>query len=454
MSDEARNLARELLARHRERDEATPQPTAGARQEASAPPPVTAGAPTRSGARGRATSFDDHPDVVSTQQRLGAFRSYLDYTGLPNPHFQAHEGINAGTVHVHGRELINFSSYNYLGLAGDPRVHDAAKAAIDAYGTSASASRIVGGEIPLYAQFESRLAQTYGVDGSIVTPSGYITNAAVIGFLLGPDDVAVCDTLVHNSIVSGTQWAGCRRVNFRHNDPASLEAVLKMSRSKFNRAMVILEGHYSMEGDVPSLPELIAVARRYDCVIMIDEAHSFGVLGPRGHGIRELYGLPGDAVDIWMGTLSKTLGSCGGFLAGKQELITAFMYTAPGLGMFTAGPAPSTIGAALAALEVLDAEPERVQRLQDNGRTLWKLLADRGFDTGVAQGTPIVPVMLGNDALRASIRLIQEGLNVSAILAPAVPEGVERLRFFVTSEHTTEQLETAVDALERVAREV
>ncbi|GAB2515379.1 aminotransferase class I/II-fold pyridoxal phosphate-dependent enzyme [Nocardia heshunensis] len=376
--------------------------------------------------------------------------------GLLNPYLEPHQGLNATTVRKYDRELLNFSSYSYLGMTGEPRVREAAKQAIDTYGTSVSASRVVSGEIPLYASIERRLAEIYDVDDAVVTTSGYITNAATIGFLLGPKDIAVCDSLAHNSLIAGTRWAGCRRVNFRHNDPASLEAVLRMSRRTAGRALVVLEGHYSMEGDIPPLPELIEVARKYDCVIMVDEAHSFGVLGALGHGVRELYGLPGDAVDIWMGTLSKALGSCGGFLAGNRDLMMALKYAGPGVSMFTGGPAPAAIGAALAALDVLAAEPQRVQRLRENGETLWKLVTDSGFETGIAQGTPIVPVLLGGGgrAPLISAKLIEEGINVSAIVAPAVPDGEERLRFFATSEHTTDQLEAGVAALARVVHAI
>ena len=189
---------------------------------------------------------------------------------------------------------------------------------------------------------------------------------------------------------------------------------------------------------------------------MIDEAHSFGVLGARGGGIREFYGLRPDAVDIWMGTLSKALGSCGGFLAGDRDLIMALKCAAPGLSMFTGGAAPSAIAAALAALAIIDAEPQRVQRVQSNGRLLWELLRDAGFDTGRAQGTPIVPVVLGGDmrAAMISVKLIDEGVNVHAIMPPAVPDGEERLRFFATSEHTEDQLRCAVAALTKVVHNV
>ena len=411
--------------------------------------------PARPGARPRPDSFDDHPEVVATRQRI-ALGAELSEHG----HAQSVPRIPRGSEQ-HGRtharqELLNFSSYSYLGLAGHPRLQAAAKSAIDTYGTSVAACRVVSGEIPLYAEIEERLARTYGVADAIVTTSGYITNAAVIGFLLDRDDLAVCDALVHNSIVAGTQWAGCRRVNFRHNDPESLDAVLKMSRTSGRRALVVLEGHYSMEGDIPPLPDLIAVARRHECVVMIDEAHSFGVLGTRGGGIREFYGLPPDAVDIWMGTLSKALGSCGGFLAGSHDLIMALKYAAPGLSMFTGGAAPSAIAAALAGLDIVDTEPQRVRRVQSNGRLLWELLRDNGFDTGRAEGTPIVPVVLGGDmrAAMISMKLIDEGVNVHAIMPPAVPAGEERLRFFATSEHTEDQLRSAVAALTKVVRSV
>jgi 8-amino-7-oxononanoate synthase len=232
--------------------------------------------------------------------------------------------------------MINFSSYNYLGLAGDPRVIDAAKQALETYGTSASASRAVAGEIPLFAELERRLAGAYQVQAAVVTPTGFLTNAGLIAFVLGRDDLAVCDSLVHNSIVSGTQWSECRRASFNHNDPDALDRLLLRSRGHFERVMVIVEGVYSMDGDIAPLPDLIEVARRHDCLIMVDEAHSFGTLGRRGLGVREHFDLPGDAVDIWMGTLSKSMASSGGFLAGNEELIWAIKLLAPGMCLFTA----------------------------------------------------------------------------------------------------------------------
>jgi len=297
------------------------------------------------------------------------------------------------------------------------------------------------------------LATTYGVDAALVTTSGYLTNAALIAHLLGPEDIAVCDSYIHNSIVGGTQWAGCRRINFKHNDPVSLESTLRMSRRSATRAMVIIEGHYSMDGDTPRLAEIVSIARRYDCSIMIDEAHSFGVLGATGRGAREMFGLEPEDIDIWMGTLSKALGSAGGFVAGNQSLIDGLRFAAPGLSTYTTGPAPSVAGAALAALKIMLAEPDRVACLHANARYFHDEARLRGLDLGSSEGTPIVPVIIGDDirAMSMSVALLYAGVNAHALVHPVVPIGAARIRFFVTAEHTREQIETTVSALANVA---
>jgi 8-amino-7-oxononanoate synthase len=369
--------------------------------------------------------------------------------GLPNPFFLPHAGPSGPTIHLLGQEMINFSGYNYLGLAGDDRVIAAAKDAADVYGTSASAARAVAGEIPLYGELERRLADAYDVDDAIVTSSGYLTNAGIIPFILGENDLAACDSLVHASIVSGTQWAGCRRARFRHNEPEALERLLSRSRSSFDRVMVIIEGVYSMDGDIARLPELIDVARRYDCLIMVDEAHSFGTLGQRGFGAREHFDLPGDAVDIWMGTLSKSLASCGGFLAGNAELIWAIRMLGPGLCMFVAPPTPSQIAAAIAAFDVMTAEPERLTHLRDNSSTALAAAKAAGWDTGASEGTPIIPIILGDGGrtIATSLALLQAGINASAIAYPAVAHGEARLRLFMSADHTSEQVVQTMTAL-------
>lgn len=442
MTNDPRELARELLARAE---------GAGSGAAVTVHPPRVNGGRTPTVASPK-TSFADHPEVLRVRDVYGRLDELYRAADMTNPLFEPHSGSNGALVRQGGRSLINFSSFSYLNLASDPRVHAAAKSAIDAYGTSASASRIVSGEIPLFGELETRLAHRYDVEAAVITPSGYITNAAVIGYLLGSTDVAICDALVHSSIISGTRWAGCKRLTFRHNDPDSLDAVLKMSRGSFFRALVIVEGCYSMDGDIARLPELIAVARRHNCSIMVDEAHSFGVLGNTGRGIREHFDLPGDAVDIWMGTLSKALGSVGGFVAGNADLMQALKYAAPGVSLFATGPSPSTIGAALEALNIIESEPERVRRLQHNGQALRALAQSHGFDTGTSEGTPIVPIIFG-DVTRAglaSLRMAQEGINVQVIDSPSVPAGQERLRFCATTDHTDEHIEYAITTLRAI----
>jgi 8-amino-7-oxononanoate synthase len=258
--------------------------------------------------------------------------------------------------------------------------------------------------------------------------------------------------LVHNSIVSGTQWAHCQRMQFRHNDPAALDGVFSRTRGHFERALVILEGVYSMDGDIRRLPELIEVASRHDCLVTVDEAHSFAVLGESGLGVREHFGLGSDAVDIWMGTLSKALASHGGFVAGTRAFIQACRKSAPGMSLYAAGPTPATAAAALTAIEIVHDEPERLRQLGRNADLFLELATEAGFDTGPAQGTPIVPVMLGSSraAMAASVQLAQHGINANPILYPAVPEGEARIRFFLCSDHTPDQIRYTVDTLRSV----
>ncbi|MFI6365761.1 aminotransferase class I/II-fold pyridoxal phosphate-dependent enzyme [Nocardia sp. NPDC050630] len=457
MSESARDLARKLLSSSRipateDNGVATSGirvPNVGDRSVAttasrtSIPP-----RPDRT-VRGPGKQFADHPGVVAAATQRATIAALTEQSGVPSPYFLPRNSPNDHVIRSAAGELVNFSAYNYLGLASHPRVVEAATSALCEYGASASASRIVGGEIPLYHELEQRLAGIYDVGDAMVTTSGYLTNAGVIGYLLGTGDVAFCDTLIHGSVVSGTQWAGCRRINFRHNDPESLRMVLRTSRAAFDRALVVLEGHYSMDGTVGRVAELAAVAREYDCAVMVDEAHSFGVFGASGHGIREHYEMAGADVDIWMGTLSKALGSCGGFIAGDADLIGAMKSSAPGVAMLTGAPAPSAIAAALAGLNVLADEPERLTRLWDNTKHFHTALRERGINLGDSQQTPICPVIIPGEiqAGFASTTLLENGVYAPAIAAPTVPAGKERVRFFLTSEHTEQQLDSTVDLL-------
>jgi 8-amino-7-oxononanoate synthase len=398
----------------------------------------------------RRRGLEGHPLIEQARETRHALAT-LTARGLPSPYFIPHHGVNGPTIDILGNTMINFAGFNYLGLASHPRVVAAAKAAIDQYGTSASASRAVAGELPLYRHLEDRLAAAYGVDDAVICPSGFLTNAAVIPFLLTSADLAVCDELVHSSIVSGTQWAQCRRVMFRHNDPDSLAAMLRRMRGHAERALVVLEGVYSVDGDIAALPEMVAVAREYDCLIMIDEAHSLGTIGDHGMGVREHYGLPGDAVDVWMGTLSKSLAGCGGYVAGNADLMWAIRLLAPGVSLYTTGPTPAQIAASIAAFDVLRAEPQRVRRLQDNAAHMLAALRESGWNTGTSAGTPIVPLIIGEQiaTVELSVWLLQNGINAAPITQHGVNAGQDRVRLFVSSEHNAGQIAELVGRLEQ-----
>lgn len=467
MSPEARKLARQLLDRlNRETESPTAAdgPTAPhgatvanrpARRRAGTatrPRPTVHRTPNRPAHRRSRTLLTDLPQVQEALARDKELNDGLAAVNRPSPYYRCHEGVNGATINLDGREFINYSSYNYLGLANHPRLIAAAKEALGSYGTTSGATRIVSGNITLHHELEALLAKTYDVDDATTVGSGYLTNATVIGYVLGENDLAVCDSLVHNSIVTGTQWAGCQRLQFRHNDPESLDTLLTRTRSHFERAMVILEGVYSMDGDYVALPEMIEVARRHDAFVMIDEAHSFGVLGERGGGIRELFDLPGDAVDIWMGTLSKALANHGGFIAGNRDFIHACRMSAPGMSLYAAGLTPATAAGTIEAIQVIADEPERLQRLRANSQRFLDGAKAAGFDVGPARGTPIIPVMIGSThkAVQAAVLLADAGINVNPIAYPAVAEREARLRFFLSSEHTTEMIDHTLKLLTQI----
>lgn len=424
---DAKELARDLLRRH------------GAAASAAAKP-----------AARRRTGLEGHPQIEQARQTRRALESLAE-RGLPNPYFIPHDGTSGPTIDIGGQTVVNFAAFNYLGLSYHPDVIAAAKAAIDQYGSSASASRPVAGEVAVYRDLEAELAAAYGVNDAVLAPSGYLINAAVIPFLLTPADLAVCDSLVHSSLVAGTRWAQCRRVMFRHNDPESLRAALSRTRGQAERAMVVIEGVYSMDGDIAPLPEIVAIAREFDCLIMIDEAHSLGTLGAHGLGAREHFGLSGDAVDIWMGTLSKALAGCGGFVAGNRDLVWAIRLLAPGISLYTAPASPGQSAASLAALRVLRAEPDRVDRLRANAARTLAAVREGGWDTGTSAGTPIVPLIIGEQmpTVELSIWLLQQGIYTAPITQPGVDPGQDRIRLFLSSEHTADQIDALVDALDR-----
>ena len=379
---------------------------------------------------------------------IGMVREAGAALGLENPFFRPHEGVAGARTVIGGRECLNFASYNYLGLNGDPRVSAAAKAAIDKHGVSASASRLASGERPVHAVLEAALAEFHGAEACLAFVSGHATNVTVIGHLMGPRDLVLHDALIHNSVVEGARLSGARRIAFPHNDPGAAERELAAQRRRHGRALLVIEGHYSMDGDVPDLARFVDMARRHDALLMVDEAHSVGVLGATGHGVAEQRGVDPGGVDIWMGTLSKTLSACGGYIAGKRALVDLLRHSAPGF-VYSVGLAPPLAAAALESLRVLRAEPWRVERLRANAALFLRWAREAGFDTGHSAGLGIVPVVLGSSvaAARMAAALFEAGINVQPILFPVVPERSARLRFFLSAEHTAEEIERTAAAL-------
>ena len=419
----------------------------GRKASASQQPVAGARLAPRSSVDPALTRFDRHPGY----EKMLVPKAVADRLGLDNPFFRIHEGMAGATSHIAGREFINFSSYNYLGLSGHPEVNQAAKDAIDHYGTSASASRLVAGERPIQRELEQALAAVYGVEDSIVFVSGHATNVSTIGYLFGPKDLVLHDSLIHNSVLQGIELSGAARRPFAHNDLTALDQILAESRGRFERVLIVVEGHYSMDGDIPDLPALIDIKRRHQAFLMVDEAHSLGVLGDGGKGLHEHYGVDGREVDIWMGTLSKTLAGCGGYIAGERALVEHLKYAAPGF-VYSVGIAPALAAASLAALRVMQKEPERVQKLQHNTRFFLQQARAAGLDIGMSQGHSIIPLMTGSSikAAKLSSQLFEHGINVQPILHPAVEEKAARLRFFLSSEHSQAQMEFSIQTIQEL----
>jgi 8-amino-7-oxononanoate synthase len=380
---------------------------------------------------------------------LSEHAATLKALAVENPYFSPHDGISDHLTMIHGKEYINYSGYNYLGLSGHPEVSAAAKRAVDQYGTSVSASRIVSGEIPLHQELETALAHIHSTEDAVALVSGYSTNVAVLGHLFGPQDLLIHDSLIHNSIITGCQLSGAQRLAFPHNDWRALDKLLQQHRHQYKRALIIIEGVYSMDGDVPEVPKFIEVKHKHKCMLMVDEAHAAGVIGPRGFGSHDHFHIDAAQVEIWMGTLSKAFASCGGYICGSKELIQNIKYNAPGAVLFSVGISPANAGAALAAAQIMMREPERAERLRARSKLFLQRATQHGLDTGLAAGTGVVPIILGNSirCLQLSQRLLSAGINVHPIMYPAVSEAASRLRFFITSNLTEKEVVRTVDTL-------
>jgi 8-amino-7-oxononanoate synthase len=383
-------------------------------------------------------------ECLALEDRLAA----LEAGGLQNPFLLANERVSGRVATLGGRETVSFTSFDYLGLAGHPDVTRAAKNAIDRFGCSASASRMVGGNNTILDDLDAELADFIGTERAVVFPCGYGTNASVFGHLFGEGDLILYDELAHNSIVQGANASKAGKRSFRHNDPEQLDGLLRDLRSQYRRVVVAIEGVYSMDGDYPDLPRFLEVKRRHDALLYVDEAHSIGTMGPEGRGICDFFGVDAREGDLWMGTISKALGAGGGYLAGPERLIRYLGFTTPAF-VFSTACSPPNAAAALEAVRVIRREPWRLARLRERSDLFLKLAMDVGLDTGTSADTPVIPVILGSSAraMQVSQLLLEAGINARPILHPAVRESAARVRFFITCEHTEEQIVRTVETL-------
>lgn len=390
------------------------------------------------------TTFAQYPDYV----RLQLNRAFYAKSNIELPYFAVSEGSASNKISLNNREYINFSSYNYLNLASDPVVMQASKDAIDHYGTSVSASRVVGGERPIIRNLEIKISKLLGVEDALVFVSGHATNVSTIGYLFNKNDIILYDELSHNSIIQGIKLSGATARRFAHNDLDALETLLIKYREQHERVLIVVEGLYSMDGDIAPIPGLIALKKKYNAILMVDEAHSVGVLGETGAGVREHFKLDPKQIDIYMGTLSKALAGCGGYIAGSHSLIDLLKYHASGF-VFSVGMAPPLAAASLKAIEIMEQQPSRLFKLKENGAYFLQQAKMHNLDVGLSEGYAIVPILVKNaiEALRISNAMLAEGVYVQPMIYPAVKRQQSRLRFFITSAHSQADLAKAIELI-------
>lgn len=382
------------------------------------------------------------------------FARYLQMVGDKNPYFIHHDSVVRDTSIVENREMINLASYNYLGMSGQSEVIQAVQEAVAKYGTSASGSRLLTGEKTLYRQLEQEIARWKHCEDALVLVSGHATNVTLVGNFCKENDLILYDAISHNSIEQGCRLSKSKSKAFPHNDVANLATILQQQRSYYEKVLLVVEGAYSMDGDIAPIPDIVALKKRYGTFLMVDEAHSACVLGKTGRGVDEHFGLEPEDIDIRMGTLSKGLGSCGGYIAGKKNLIEFLRYNLPGF-VFSVAITPANAAAALKALEIIQRDHSMIQRLHANIDFFIKEAYSHNFDTCLAQITAIIPILVGSEdvAFTLSKKLQQHGVFVPPAIYPAVPKGKARLRFCVTSEHKPEQIRYALNTLQELARE-
>jgi len=382
-------------------------------------------------------------------------RAALTADGGRDPYFVVHDSPLLDTSVVGGRTYLDFGSYNYAGMSGRKEVNDAAKAAIDKYGTSASGSRLLAGEKPIHGELEKAIAEWKNAEAAIVLVGGHSTNVTVVGNFCGKNDLILYDALAHNSIEQGCRLSDAVSKPFPHGDLQTLERILQTQRQFFEKVLIVIEGAYSMDGDVADVPGFVALKKKYGCFLMVDEAHSSCVLGAHGGGVDEYFHLAQDDIDLKYGTLSKGLGTCGGYIAGKKSLVEYFKYNLPGF-VFSVGISPGLAAGSLEAIRLLRSNPEIMEHLHRNIDCFVSEARKRKLDICLAGASAVVPVLIGKDedAVALSNALNDKGILVPPALYPAVPKNRARLRFSIISEHKPEQIIHVLDTLVETAGEL
>lgn len=411
--------------------------------ETPRPAPAPATRTSRSAPR-VSTAFEDHP----LYQQMKFQRGFAEFAKLQSPYYRLHEVRAGATSIIDGKPVTNFASYDYLGLNGHPEITHAVSKAVAEFGSSVSASRITAGERRVHRDLERALALNYETEDCIAFVSGHAGAVSTIATLLGPKDLILHDSLIHNCIVVGAQLAGCARRSFPHNDLDALKAMLAADRHRFERVLIVTEGLFSMDGDGPELERLVALKTEFSAWLMIDDAHGLGVLGATGRGIFEHQGVDPKGVDLWLGTLSKSLVSCGGYVAGCEAVVDLLKHQAPGFVYSVGMPATNAV-AATVALDLMARKPERVTRLRQRSQLFLEKARAAGLDTGESWGYGVIPIVIGETVPTVILaeRLLNNGINAFPIVPPGVPEKSARLRFFINATHSEEQIDQAVDCL-------
>jgi len=368
------------------------------------------------------------------------------------PFFRTIESEQDTVVKIGGKDVLMFGSNSYLGLTIHPKLKEASKAAIDKYGSGCAGSRFLNGTLDLHLELERRLANFVEKDGALVFSTGFQVNLGVLSSISGRHDYIIIDDLDHACIIDGSRLSFSKVLKYRHNDMASLEKVLQ--KCELDRVKIIaVDGVFSMEGDLANLPEITKLAEKYKANIMVDDAHGLGVVGRNGRGTADHFGLT-DKVDLIMGTFSKSLASIGGFIAADSDTINYLKHNARSL-IFSASIAPANAASVIAALDIMEQEPERLEKLWSNTHYAMKLLKEVGFDTGHTE-TPIIPIFIRDDFKTFSITkmLLEEGVFVNPVVSPAVASSSSMLRFSLMATHSFEQIEEAIDKITKCAKKL